>query len=774
MTPKIQKDNPITEAKADLEQRVDRAKDAYKESEKVGFIGKIKDWWKAHVDKNKKKYEEEKGAGTDSKDTNDSKDETDEGMKKRVVNVEGSKIDEIEGEIDVMTLADKKISDLTAAEKKILMEDQKKFEEGTSTIKDLIAPPSMEVSTSKIKVGEVYAKSFYVFSYPRFLETNWLAPIVNFDVTMDISMFVYPYESASIMKTLRRKVAQFRSSIRMDRERGVVEDPALETALEDAETLRRDLQRGTERFFQFCLYFTLYSEDEKKLDQAAKQLESLLGGKLVLTKPANMQMDHAFTSSLPYCLDELEMMNNMNTSPLSSTFPFTSSELTSNTGILYGLNRHNDSLVIFDRFELENANSVVFAKSGAGKSYAVKLEILRSLMMGTDVMIIDPENEYKALCESVGGTYVNVSLSSNERINPFDLPLKVEDQIEKTGDRLREHIINLTGLVKLMLGNITDEESGLLDNALIETYASKGITMDTKDPEKMIPPLMGDLVQVMEGTQGAENMARRLSKFVEGTYSGIFNQPTNVDLGSGMIVFSIRDLEDELRPLASYVVLNYIWNKVRSQLKRRLLIIDEAWILMQHEDSAKFLYGLAKRARKYYLGVTTITQDVEDFVASPYGKPIITNSSIQLLLKQSPAAIEYLQKIFNLTDGEKYLLLNSGVGQGLFFAGNKHVAIQVIASYGEDKIVTTKPQDVLDQGVEDAQEAQKAQVKHDAEDADDTQDAKDLTGGGLNIPNRKNQASETEEESKKDSENEAQNTEDPEELEEPKKAPEIL
>lgn len=682
----IQKDNPISEAKENLDKRMDKAKEAVQESEQHGVLGKVKSWWNARVARNKAAYEAKK-SGTDKTPEAPAKAE------KIEVNAESP--DEVSAEIDMVSLGEKDEKKLTDEEKKLLMDDEKTFQEGTASIKDLIAPSSMEVQSTKMRLGEVWVRSFYVYSYPRFLETNWLAPLINFDVTMDISMFVYPYESAAIMKKLRRKVAQFRSTMRMDREKGVVEDPALETALEDAESLRRDLQRGTERFFQFCLYFTLYSEDEKKLDQLSKQLESLLGGKLVLTKRSDMQMDHAFSSGLPLALDELEMMNNMNTSPLSTTFPFTSSELTTNSGILYGLNRHNDSLVIFDRFELENANSVVFAKSGAGKSYAVKLEVLRSLMMGTDVLVIDPENEYKELCQSVGGSYINVSLSSEERINPFDLPLPQQDQIEKPGDRLREHIINLTGLIKLMLGKVTDEESGLLDRALIDVYESKGITMESPDPEKMTPPLMEDLVRVLEGTKGAENMAKRLSKFVTGTFSGIFNKPTNVNLSSGMIVFSIRDLEDELRPLASYVILNFIWSKVRSELKRRLLVIDEAWIMMQHEDSAKFLYGLAKRARKYYLGVTTITQDVEDFVTSPYGKPIITNSSIQLLLKQSPAAIEYLQKIFNLTDGEKYLLLNSGVGQGLFFAGNKHVAIQIIASYGEDKIITTNPQQIL-------------------------------------------------------------------------------
>jgi hypothetical protein len=396
-------------------------------------------------------------------------------------------------------------------------------------------------------------------------------------------------------------------------------------------------------------------------------------------------------------MDELEVTRNMNTSPLSTTFPFTSADLTSNEGILYGINRHNDSLIIFDRFALENANSVVFATSGAGKSYAVKLEILRSMMMGTDVIVIDPENEYEALANMVGGTYLRVSLNSDRRINPFDLPLAMKDEEEKPGDLLRANIITLHGLLNLMLGKMTAEEEGLMDKALIDTYALKGITMETPNPAELEPPTMEDLYDVLSNMKGAENLAQRLQKYTVGTFAGIFNQPTNVDLGSGMIVFCIRDLEDMLRPIAMYIILNYIWNRVRSSLKKRMLVIDEAWSLVQYDDSARFLYGLVKRARKYYLGITTITQDVDDFIKSKYGNPIITNSSMQLLLKQAPSSVEGLTKIFNLTEGEKYLLLNSTVGQGLFFAGLKHVAIQVIASYAEDKVITTKPEQVLKQ-----------------------------------------------------------------------------
>ncbi|MEK7673011.1 MAG: DUF87 domain-containing protein [Patescibacteria group bacterium] len=584
---------------------------------------------------------------------------------------------------------------ISQQEKQKYIEAEKIYQEGLTAIKDLIAPASMEIQYDKLRMDGVYTQSFYVFSYPRYLDVNWLAPVINFDVTMDISQFIYPINSGDIMKTLKKKVAQMQSSMRINAEKGQVRDPALETALEDAEVLRTEIQRGQEKFFQFALYFTLYSQSEKKLEKITKQLESLLAGKLVMVKRAQLQAEHGLNATLPLALDELYVIRNMNTSPLSTSFPFTSSDLTSDKGILYGINRHNDSLIIFDRFALENANSVVFAKSGAGKSYAVKLEILRMMMMGTDVIVIDPENEYEDLTNTVGGTYLRLSLNSDRRINPFDLPKPVDGDEVQPGDLLRSNVITLHGLLKLMLGAMTPEEESIMDKALIDVYALKGITMDQVDPSSFEPPTMEDLYRILGSLTGAESLVQRLSKFTAGTYSGIFNKPTNVNLSSGMMVFCIRDLEDALRPIAMYIILNYIWNSVRSELKKRVLVVDEAWSMMQHEDSARFLYGLVKRARKYYLGVTTITQDVEDFIKSDYGKPIITNSSMQLLLKQSPTAVDMLAKIFNLTDGEKYVLLNSGVGQGLFFAGNKHVAVQVIASYTEDKIVTTNPEEVL-------------------------------------------------------------------------------
>lgn len=586
---------------------------------------------------------------------------------------------------------------LTAEEKKQLLDAEKIYQDGLASVRDLIAPASMEIRYDRVLFDGMYAQTFYVFMYPRYLDANWLSPVINFEVSLDISQFIYPIDSAAIMKVLRRKVTQMQSSMHMAQERGSVRDPGLETALEDAESLRTEIQRGQEKFFQFGLYFTVYADDEKKMQTIAKQLESLLGGKLVLTRRAAVQAEAGFNSTLPLCLDQLETMRNMNTSPLSATFPFTSSTLTANDGILYGVNRHNDSLVIFDRFKLENANSVVFAKSGAGKSYAVKLEIMRLMMLGTDVIIIDPENEYESLAQALGGSYLRLSLTSDRRINPFDLPPAVADEVVQPGDILRQNIITLLGLLKVMLGEMTPVEEGVLDKALIDTYALKGITMQLADPSTYPPPTMEDLYNTLSTMEGASNLAQRLQKFTSGTYGGLFSQPTNVDLTSGLMIFSVRDLDEGLRPIAMYIVLNHIWSQVRRELKRRVMVIDEAWSLMQHGDSARFLYGLVKRARKYYLGITTITQDVEDFMKSEFGKPIITNSSMQILLKQAPSAVDLLAQVFNLTEGEKYILLNSAIGQGLFFAGNKHAAIQIIASYNEDQIITTNPEQLLKQ-----------------------------------------------------------------------------
>lgn len=576
---------------------------------------------------------------------------------------------------------------------KELLEAEKLLREGSVKVKELIAPAAFRVLPDHVELNGLWLRSLFVMTYPRYITVGWFAPIVNMNATLDIGMFFYVVPSEIILKQLRNKVGALEAQIVADHDKGAPRDPIRETALRDIEKLRDDLTQGTERFFQFALYVTLYARDKKELDKLTEQVESIFGSKLVYSRRALWQGEAGFNSTLPVGNDELQIYFNMNTSPVASSFPFISSELTSDNGILYGINRHNNSLILFDRFSLQNANSCVFATSGAGKSYAVKLEVLRSMMMGTDVIIIDPEMEYKHLSEAVGGAYISISLNSEAKINPFDLPRPVGEV--QAGDIIRSAVITLKGLMRLMLGTLTHQEDSIIDRALLETYAKKDITANS-DLSRVEAPVMADFEEVLSGMQGGEDLVLRLKKYTQGTFAGLFNSPTNVDVKNQLIVFSVRDLEDELRPIAIYTIVNYIWNVVRSQLKKRILVIDEAWWLMQNEDSAKFIFALVKRCRKYYLGVTTITQDVNDFLTSPYGQAIVTNSSLQMLLKQSPAGIDKIVQTFLLTEGEKYLLLECGVGEGIFFAGSKHAAIKVVASYTEDQLITSDPRQLLE------------------------------------------------------------------------------
>jgi type IV secretory pathway VirB4 component len=571
--------------------------------------------------------------------------------------------------------------------------EQAIYERGLVNVLDYIAPSAFGVTPQYVQLENLYAKNLFVFSYARYLNTNWLSRIVNLDIQTDISMFIYPLPTADVMSDLRRKITQLESTETIEQEKGQVRDPQLQTAIGDIEGLRDALSRGEDRLFQFGLYFTVYSKSLDELETIVKQLEALLGGLLIYTKQALMQQEQAFNSILPMANDELLVTRNLDTAALSTSFPFVSSTLTSNDGILYGVNLHNSSLILFDRFEsLENANAVVFATSGAGKSFMVKLEALRSLMLGTDVIVIDPENEYERLCNAVGGTYLSLSLNSPERVNPFDLPKTTID--EKGEDILRSAVVSIKNLVGIMVSGLSPEEDALLDRAVYETYALKDITADIKSQQNE-PPLMKDLQNILTNMTGAENLVRRLSKFTEGSFAGLFNQPTNINLNNGFVVFSIRDLEEQLRPIGMFLLLTFIWNQARFQMKKRFVIIDEAWILMRYKDSSDFLYSLSKRARKYFLGLTIITQDVEDFISSQQGRTIVNNSAMRLLLRQSPSAVDKLAEVFKLTEGEKLILREAKVGQGIFFAGANHVAIEVIASYEEEQLITTNPAELM-------------------------------------------------------------------------------
>lgn len=583
-------------------------------------------------------------------------------------------------------------------------EIEQAFLRGVNTLRDLIAPSSLEFQTDHFRLGTKYGRTLYVYGYPRQIYTGWLSSIINMDEVLDVSMFLYPVDTQIIMQNLRKKVTQLEASMNVDRDRGKTRDPAIEAALQDAEELRDELQVGAEKFFRYGLYVTIYADSMDDLAYVQNKVETLFGQQLVFSKVASSQQEQGMNATVPQLSDELQIRRNMNTSAISTSFPFTSADLTQEKGILYGINMHNNGLVIFDRFSLENANMVVFAKSGAGKSFTVKLEAVRSMMIGADVLIIDPENEYQKLSDAVGGSYIRLSLNSDVRINPFDLP-KVIDS-EDADDALRANLVTLHGLLRLMLGGATAQNTNVtldpaeeadLDQALIDTYARLGITSDPLTHNSR-PPVMSDLYDTLLHMGGSgPSLAQRLRKYTTGTFAGIFSQQSNIDINNNMVVFNIRDLEDELRPVAMYIVLSHIWNIVRSHKRKRMLIVDEAWQLMKYEDSANFLFSLAKRARKYYLGITTITQDVEDFMGSKMGRAIVANSSMQLLLKQSTSAVDVLSSVFKLTDEEKKRLSSFPVGQGLFFAGQNHVHIQVIASQTETQLVTTNPVDQLRQ-----------------------------------------------------------------------------
>jgi len=575
------------------------------------------------------------------------------------------------------------------------------LEKGVVSVKDIIAPGAIEVDFDYLKIGSKYFRTLFVAGYPRFVSANWLAPLINFDHSLEIAMYIYPVEGRGVLDELRRKIAEMEAELQITAEKGRLPDPATVAKLEDARQLQEQLVKGAERFFQFGLYITIPADSLEELNQISRQVIAALSSLMIISKHATLQMEEGFKTTVPTCIDKLMITRNMDTTSLATTFPFTTSELTANEGVMYGINEHNGSLVVFDRFALENANSVVFGKSGSGKSYLIKLEALRSLMLGTEIIVIDPEAEYKTLAQAVGGEYIVFGFDSKAKINPFDLSAVYDEKENELGLK----ILSLHSLFKIIMGELNPVEEAILDRALVQTYKMKGITPDPAT-QKNEPPLMEDLYKVLIGMEEpqAASLASRLEKFVKGSFVGIFDQRSTVNLENPFTVFSIKELEEALRPIAMFIILDYIWTKIKREMKKRILIVDEAWYLMKYPDSANFLYSVAKRARKYFLGLATATQDVEDFLASDYGKAVVTNSSLQILMKQSPAAIEKVGEVFYLSEGEKHLLLSADVGEGLFFAGANHVAIRVVSSPEEHQLITTKPEEVLAQAQKNQQE----------------------------------------------------------------------
>lgn len=560
-------------------------------------------------------------------------------------------------------------------------------------VQDTIAPPAIEVDFSHLKIGDTYFRTLFVVGYPRYVSANWLSPLINFNHSLDIAMYIYPTESKGTLDQLRRRIAEMEAEISNDIQRGRLPQAATQAALEDAKSLQEELVKGIERFYQFSLYITIAADSIKELNTITQQVQSTLGSLLIMAKVASLSMEDAFKTTLPYSKDKLLITRNMDTTALSTTFPFTSSELSDNKGILYGINAHNESLVIFDRFSLENANMLVLATSGAGKSYFVKLEILRSLMFDTETIVLDPENEYEMIAKAVGGNYISFSSTSPHKINPFQIAVTGESSEDEMGYKY----LFLQSLLKIMLGQMSPTEDATLNRALVLTYRQKGITEDPTT-HNLEAPRMEDLYRALIGMEDetAKNLSARLEKYVMGSLKGIFDQQSNISLDSKITVFTLRELADEIRPIVMFIILDYVWTKVRKDLRRRLLVVDEAWYIMRYEDSAKILQGFVKRARKYYLGVTVISQNADDFLASPYGKAVVTNSALQMLFKQSPAAVDQVADVFYLSQGEKHMLLSANVGEGLFFAGQNHVAIRVISSPDEHALATSKPTEILE------------------------------------------------------------------------------
>lgn len=571
---------------------------------------------------------------------------------------------------------------------------QQIYEAAALELKDIIAPSALQIQPKSINLGDKIARTYFVISYPANLNDSWLLPVINLDKIFDISITIQAMDTSTVLRTFQKKVAEVQSQIMGREQKGLVRDPSLDLAYRNLEELRDRLIQAEEKMFEVGLYITVYAESEPELFKVENELKSILETRLIYFKPALFQQEEGFKSVIPIDDDHLRVYQKLNSEPLSSFFPFISADLSSDKGILYGINRHNSSMIIFDRYSLDNYNSIIFATSGAGKSYATKLEIIRTLMFETEVIVIDPEREYERLAEALGGRYFNISLSSDNHINPFDLAVPGKD--ETAADVLRSNVINLVGLFRIMLGGLTPQEDALVDRAITETYSIKDITPES-DFSQIDPPLLSDFEMVLSGMEGTESIVSRLSKYTHGSWAGFMNKPSNVDINKKFVVFSVRDMEDDLKPVAMYIVTHFIWNEVRKNIKKRLLVVDEAWWMMKSDDTASFLFAIAKRGRKYFLGLATITQDVGDFMKNQYGVAIVTNSSLQLLLKQSPSTGDVLQKTFNLTDEEKYLLLECNKGEGIFFAGLKHAAIKIISSYTEDQLITSDPSQILAQ-----------------------------------------------------------------------------
>ena len=595
----------------------------------------------------------------------------------------------------------KKILEIPDSEYKdsMITSDMRRFikkvdEEYTANIADFkshIAPSYWEYKSNLMNISWILWKTYYAQRYPTYIDALWTRDLMSMHTKRDMSFFIYPEDDSAMQAMLKRKSTQLKAELNEAIWKWITTDKEVEQQYRDVELIREKLSTREERYFELSNYFTIYNTDENTLKEDWKKFEQKVSWYGISVKWANHRMDEWMTSTLPLCIDDLWITRSAVTSSLAWSFPFISNDLVQNTWIFYGLNLHTGWLIIMDRFsdKLPNMNSVILATSWAWKSFTVKLEILRYLLNWIDIIVIDPENEYKDLCDAVGGTYINIATNAQQYINPFDLPPKIEDVEYGKWDLLRSQIMTLIWLIQILIWKLTAEEEAVLDKALQNTYALRGFSLEDDDYEWKQPPLMEDLMNILNWMEWWEQVGLRLSKYATWTFGKLFNNYTNVDINNRITVFSIRDLEDALKTPAMYNVLNFIWTKVRSAKRQRLLVCDEAWIMLQNDVSANFMFSMTKRARKYWLWITTISQDIEDFVRSPYGKPIVSNASLQILLKQSTTSIKSLNQLLGLSESEQQKLISCSVWEWLIFAGNQHIALKIVASPTEKELITT-------------------------------------------------------------------------------------
>ena len=545
---------------------------------------------------------------------------------------------------------------------------------------DLFSYSGLEEQPSYLVIDDTYIRTLFISGYPFVASSGWLDSLINFNHDADISYHISEVDALSALPKLNRKITELESTKRAMIRSGRIIGSEITDPLESAIELRDKIQRGQEKLFQMSIYICLRADSLSELDKLTQLLENTLSARLFYSKVARYQQIEGLQSILPRSQDQLNQRRNLDSSSAALAFPFMSSELVQESGILYGINKSSSSLVILDRFSLHNANSIVFAQSGSGKSYATKVEILRQLMQGVKVIVIDPEREYKKLTESVNGTYIKLSSTSSEKINPFDIASSSHNSND-----LSEHVQDLTEIISLMVEGLSGHEKAAVDKAILAIY------------RKSNSPLLQDLYKELKKLRQTK-LCERLEKYISGSLSHVFNEQTNIDLSNRLVIFDIKDLPESLRQIMMMIISNFVSNQVKASLEKRLLIIDEGWMLLQHEESARFVAGLVRRARKYYLGVSIISQQANDFLKNEYGRAIASQSSLRILMRQDTTTIKGVVSEFNLSEYEQSFLLTCERGDALIIADQNHVAVRVVASDREHPLITTNPNEYMDGG----------------------------------------------------------------------------